>query len=1351
MSLEDGINVSMSLDTEGLRQDVRKATEMLKGVGDNTRREAEKTTKAISSMGKALGGLFSLQMAKQFVGEVVKVRGEFQQLEIAFETLTGSAERAHGLMSQLVDSAKKTPFDLTGLAQGAKLLMAYGVQAEEVNGTLMKLGDIASGLSIPLGDLVYLYGTTLTQGRMYTMDLRQFMGRGIPMIEELSKHLKVSTEEVQKMTAEGKVSAEDMKAALDNLANTKFYNLMEKQSASLTGKVANLKDAIDMMLNEIGKSSQGVLGKGIEMTATLVENYDKVGRAILEVAKVGGTYKAVAIACELIDRRAAAAVLLRVKATNLLRRAQKAIKISPYAIVATAVTALAYSVYKLATATTETEKAQKRLNGALNEGRGQVEAERLKIETLFATLRNAKEGTDRYKSAKDAILSQYGQYLKGLGDEIETLQDVAGAYDAVKRSALESAKARAIESSTQTAQDTYAERVQKAFDPLEKVVNRIYKDTAENADKRARLTEQLSEVIRGELEYESLPKDVLKSLETISMKSWDPYFKLEEVVKSSVRDYKKSGEDYRKAIAEIENAFGSKKAEATPEPVDGTPGSGGGGTPTEEELKAWENARKRRAEELKKLEEEKQKRIKAIKDYWESVRTEELKGEISLREERLSRSKDGLQKDLEQNKLAHDRRLLQIGEQVKGWVDAYKEAYGVETATISDLSGAQQKAILALYDETEATYKHANKKALEGALEGLLTYSQEVERTKAQFAERRKSLQMAGAGSGNVAELDRQEEQALKALNAQFAEREENFRLFANRITKWGLERLEEELVKAKAVLDGLKGQGGVSDEDLAVASAEVDKLEEQIRAKREEATLAGSDGATKAREDWQKLYETLRRVQGQFDEIGEAIGGVEGEVLKTAGSVSSNVLTIINGITQLADASIKGIEQTAEGTARAVQMAERATVVLAIIGAVMQAVQRIANLVRTLTDDKEEVEARRFRMEVESLNLALEETRLRADDARTALQIFRGNDYGKAVADMHTAERALERLREAQNSVVAWNEEMYKYTVLGWTGYVDTSALDALAQKVGAVVGNIEVQTKEAKTALFGLIEWGGETKKLKDLVPELFNPDKSINMDALEKFVGSEVYNKLGDKMKRTLSDLKQANEEYKESLKGVQEYLGSVFGQMGSDIMSNIVEAFRKGEDASKSFAESVNATLEKMVQDMIFSSAFSGLLKQAEEELGKMFSQGSPESAYIDYFDRLMGDLENRSREVEKRLKTAKEASGGRLFAPKEEDKKDGHDTTREASRRGIAQASQDTVDELNGRATAIQGHTYILSENSNLLVKNTNEMLLQVSGIKTNTDELKRLKSVEDTLKGVKFTLGEIQQKGIKVS
>ena len=132
------------------------------------------------------------------------IRGRFQQLEVAFETMLGSKEKADALMAQMIETAATTPFSLESVSQGAKQLLAYGTAAEDVQETITRLGDIAAGLSIPLNDLVYLYGTTMVQGRLFTQDMRQFMGRGIPLVEELAKQFGVAKEEISEMvTLEG--------------------------------------------------------------------------------------------------------------------------------------------------------------------------------------------------------------------------------------------------------------------------------------------------------------------------------------------------------------------------------------------------------------------------------------------------------------------------------------------------------------------------------------------------------------------------------------------------------------------------------------------------------------------------------------------------------------------------------------------------------------------------------------------------------------------------------------------------------------------------------------------------------------------------------------------------------------------------------------------------------------------------------------------------------------------------------------------------------------------------------------------------------------------------------------------
>ena len=225
---------------------------------------------------------------------IVQVRGQFQQLEIAFGTMLGSESQAKALMDQMIETAAKTPFDLMGVAAGAKQLLAYGTAADKVNDTLIRLGNIASGLSIPLNDIVYLYGTTMVQGRLYAQDVRQFTGRGIPLVKELAKMYGVTAEEINNMVSAGKIGFADVEKVLNGMTDEggQFFNLMEKQSASLTGMISNLEDAWDSMLNDIGTANQGVFADAISSATYLVEHYQDILDILKAVTLAYGSYKA---------------------------------------------------------------------------------------------------------------------------------------------------------------------------------------------------------------------------------------------------------------------------------------------------------------------------------------------------------------------------------------------------------------------------------------------------------------------------------------------------------------------------------------------------------------------------------------------------------------------------------------------------------------------------------------------------------------------------------------------------------------------------------------------------------------------------------------------------------------------------------------------------------------------------------------------------------------------------------------------------------------------------------------------------------------------------------------------------
>lgn len=237
-----------------------------------------------------LGGLGFEQLA----GSIFNTRSQFQQLEISFNTMLGSADKSKQLMDELIQTAAHTPFDMSSITSGAKQLLAYGTEAKDVNKTLVQLGDIASGLNIPLGELVYLYGTTVSQGRMFTMDLRQFMGRGVPLAEELGKILHQNTTEVQESVSKGKVTSDIFKEAIANMtqAGGRFGGLMEQQSKILEGQWSNIGDSIQQAFNEIGKKSEGVFSSGLSIISAMVENWQEVIKVIGVATIAVGSYRA---------------------------------------------------------------------------------------------------------------------------------------------------------------------------------------------------------------------------------------------------------------------------------------------------------------------------------------------------------------------------------------------------------------------------------------------------------------------------------------------------------------------------------------------------------------------------------------------------------------------------------------------------------------------------------------------------------------------------------------------------------------------------------------------------------------------------------------------------------------------------------------------------------------------------------------------------------------------------------------------------------------------------------------------------------------------------------------------------
>ena len=389
---------------------LRRLHEVENGV-KNTSKQIEQSGLGIEElfnrMTKAAAAFGAGFTAKELISNIVQVRGEFQQLEVAFRTMLGSEDKANSLMQQLVKTAATTPFDLQGVANGAKQLLAYGEDVEKVNDDLIRLGNIAAGLSMPLGDIVYLYGTTMTQGRLYTQDLNQFTGRGIPMIRELAKQFGVAENEVKGLVEAGKVGFPEVQKVIMSLTDEggMFFNLMQEQSKTITGQISNIEDSISTMFNEIGKANEGIINDALSGVSYLVENYEKVGNILLEIVGTYGVYRtSLMVTTALQAVQASGITALTAKEAIhygwlvLTKKAQDALNLSmlknPYVLAAAAITGLAYGIYKLATAESDTEKAIRETNDALESQKSHYEEIKSKADGLTSTISNESKSIE---------------------------------------------------------------------------------------------------------------------------------------------------------------------------------------------------------------------------------------------------------------------------------------------------------------------------------------------------------------------------------------------------------------------------------------------------------------------------------------------------------------------------------------------------------------------------------------------------------------------------------------------------------------------------------------------------------------------------------------------------------------------------------------------------------------------------------------------------------------------------------------------------------------------------------------------------------------------------------------------
>lgn len=577
-----------------------------------------------------------------------------------------------------------------------------------------------------------------------------------------------------------------------------------------------------------------------------------------------------------------------------------------------------------------------------------------------------------------------------------------------------------------------------------------------------------------------------------------------------------------------------------------------------------------------------QNQLQSLKDF-------RVKAELEIEQAVVNSMAEGGEKELAQLNLNHKKRLSEIDKQTNEIVKKYKEAekarwmkenpgkkeseFKSSITGINDLPSEFQDIIQQLvetenklYTKSVTDYFNSVAKEFQGYLEKRKSIEQE-------YAKKRNVLFKSGASADTIKETYYQEDEALKRLDVEMAQRENTFQSWVNKLSSIGLEQLRKMLIEAQAELMKAEISDPDNGEKLASYRAMLVKIREELdKIERGEREAQGKDDNKGKIKDWKELYKVLDKVNDSFIEIGDSVGGTAGKIIKEAGQMTSSLLQMAN--------AVKSIETNMEPL-------DKASVILTAISAGLKVVTGIFGLFNR-TDYMAE-----YRKEVAKLNDELKKVKENARiDSGEYDTIFGTDEWANARNNIDAARDALMRYQSTLNDIK--NRKVYE-DVSDKVANIFDIDLDKTFDSLEESLANMQVQIRHST--------WFRSAKyaSLKDAAPELFNEDSSVNMDALAEFVNSDMFKKLSEENQRYLQQMLDNWSTYEEALDSVKNYLTGIFGDLGNTMMDALVDAFENGTDAAKKFTDSVSDMLEKLATNMIYSATLGPIMENAQERM------------------------------------------------------------------------------------------------------------------------------------------------------
>ena len=1349
----DNRNFKQKLDE--VERSVKTASSAIEKDGRGLESVFQRLTTAAAGFGAAFGG-------RALIQSIIQTRGEMQQLEVAFRTMLQSEEKASSLIADAVDFAAKTPFSLQGVASGIRQLLAYQVAAEDAIDTVEMLGNVAAGLSMPLGDLVYLYGTLKSQGRAMLVDIRQFAGRGVPIYEELSKVLGVSVQEVNGLISAGKVGFPEVEQAFKNMtsAGGMFYNLMQEQSKTITGQISNLEDAFSQMLNNIGQASEGIISKGISGVSYLIENYEKVSKTLAELVAAYGVYRTALITISALEKariailqqtavemqlaaaaghRLSEAQAMAAARAKLATAAQKGLlaainaSVNPYALAAAGVAALGYGIYKLATYQTDAEKAMKRLDDAVKESNKSSLSEERNLARLKGELSGLEKGTSRYNAVKNEIIKNYSKYYEGLDEEIEKVGLTEEAYRSLTESIRSAFGARQYESFAKEQSDTLDEIMSEN---LERIQERLIKRLGDEAGAKyyARIREA---IFQGNLsigdnafDIKGLDSDTMSALDRVAGEDGGLFDitnrALEKYISNIIQamDMTESLDRQARERFGIDRTDSKSRQDEAVEPV----------VPPEfisyqdsldEAERAWKDAKIRlqqilddrdrfTADAYKEAVENEKAARQAFQSLGGVVDTatdtkaadEAADAELDIKQ-RLADAEYELQRKSTDDRIAliemeRQQALSALQAELAEVMKVY-EAANLPTEELQRQYERLSEIISRSYDIDIAKEKDARLKETQEEFDAILqeveTYEQARLRIQEEYAEKRKALTDAdgslkdGVTQGNLDELTRQEQEALESISVTFAMRDAAFEQWSRNLASQTAAALDLMLSEAMEQLSILENTEGVNPEEIAKATAKVVEVREALR-------KAESDtDASEAK--WTKLNEVLRDSASVFSQLGEVIPGVAGQLLSGIGSIATSAVSMANAI---------------NGITTATTALEKASGVIAAVSAGLQVLSAIPAIINA-NKEANEAAARAAYEYAQALQEVADAQMLASNNS-----IFGDNAMASFFDNMAIAKRELGEIQEVMDK--AFEREQKAPTQGGWV-------LGGWLGKAPTV--NDYTITSDMRSGWQKF--WGSGRDNIHTI-----NLQDYVNQDGILDYARLEAaYNAYKDGIaesdRQLIEELIANGKQYEAAMEEAASYISGLFSDLSGNIADAMIDAFQKTGNAAINTGDIISDVAKNFAKSWIENKLLEDIFNEkAQDRMFALMEKGDTEGA-LDYLSGLIGEANALAPQITEYLRGL-DGLATEIEEPEQE---------RTSTAKGIAQASQDSVDENNARLTTIQGHTYSISADMKVLVSASAMMLDRLAAIETNTA---RLENIESGIAQMRSDISYMNTKGL---